>query len=207
MTERTKGIAGGVLACMMIGAAAVGLPAPAMAQDRDRLEVFGPGERGWFEDRDSYLRGQYERGYRMGREDERRAREQASLRQYDQAMEYLDQARRQIRNGELREAWVALGRAETRLLTRVATADRDEQAATGGAIGAIREARRALEDQRPGHARDRVARAETLVERGRVIGATVPGARLSSPGRANEADFSSRDRDWTSGGDAAEGRR
>jgi hypothetical protein len=97
-------------------------------------------------------------------------------------MEYLDLARRRIASGDLREAWIALGRAETRLLTRATSAPEDEQAATGGAIGAIRQARRALEDRRMGLARERVERAETLVDRGRVIGSTVGGRRLSGAG-------------------------
>ena len=36
-----------------------------------RPEVFGQGRRGWFEERDRYARDQYERGYRRGRDDER----------------------------------------------------------------------------------------------------------------------------------------
>lgn len=58
-------------------------PSPAAAQsyerDRadmfgrnDRLEVFGEGRRGWFEERDRRGREEFERGYRMGRDDERR---------------------------------------------------------------------------------------------------------------------------------------
>ncbi len=57
------------------------------------------------------------------------------------AMEFLRLAQRSIDQGALRTAWIALGRAETRLLTRVTTAPQGEQAAQGGAIGAIRSAR------------------------------------------------------------------
>lgn len=57
-------------------------PAPAAAQsyerDRtdmfgrnDRLEMFGEGRRGWFEDRERGGRDEFERGYRLGRDDER----------------------------------------------------------------------------------------------------------------------------------------
>lgn len=43
----------------------------AFSQGSDRLEVFGQGQRGWFEQQE---RDAYDRGYRAGREDERRNR-------------------------------------------------------------------------------------------------------------------------------------
>ena len=69
------------LPALLTGLLAAGValaPAPAVAQsyDRDRAEVFGRGDRGWFEDRERYARDQYERGYRTGRDDERRASEE-----------------------------------------------------------------------------------------------------------------------------------
>ena len=55
------------------GAALAPAAAAAQYRERDRLEVFGPDDRGWFEERERYGHRQYERGYRLGREDERRA--------------------------------------------------------------------------------------------------------------------------------------
>jgi hypothetical protein len=47
---------------LVAGAALASAPAAAQYRDGDRLEVFGPGDRGWFEGRERYGRGQYERG-------------------------------------------------------------------------------------------------------------------------------------------------
>jgi len=49
------------------------------------------------------------------------------------ATEFLRFAQRSIDQEALRAAWIALGRAETRLLTRVTTAPQGEQAVQGGA--------------------------------------------------------------------------
>jgi hypothetical protein len=180
-----------------LGSAGLALPAaPALAQGQnDRGAFFDDGWPDWTlgsRDRDSYLRGQYDRGYRMGRDDERRAR--AVSREYSEALEYLDLARSQIGDRDLRDAWVTLGRAETRLLTRATTASQGEQAARGGAIGAIRDARRALQDGATGHARNQIGRAEALVRRGQVVGMTASGGNIRGAGVPG-------DQDWRSGGD------
>lgn len=66
---------------LAIGAAFASPPAAAQSYERDRtdmfgrndrLEVFGEGWRGWFEDRERHGREEFERGYRLGRDDERR---------------------------------------------------------------------------------------------------------------------------------------
>ena len=129
---------------------------------------------------DYYVQDQYERGYRMGRDDERRARDQDARRGYGTASQLLDEARREIDNGNLRDAWITLGHAETNILNRAAT--RGDQAAAEGAIGAIRDARRAVQDREAWLARDRIQRAETLVERGRLVGARVSGEELAGAG-------------------------
>lgn len=98
------------------------------------------------------------------------------------AMEFLRLAQRATDEGELRTAWLALGRAETRLLSRVTTAPQGEQAAAGGAIGAIRSARQALTERDVDLASERVERAMVLARSGNAVGANVPGAALTGAG-------------------------
>jgi len=167
-----------------------------------------PGERDWFtgpmqdfyEGRrgrswkiDPAFRDEHERGYRTGRAEERLMRDPAFRERvardrmegratYGQARDLLDMAQREIDRGNLRDAWVALGRAETRLITRAGRGTRDEQAATGGAVGAIRDAREALMDGNRGRAMDLTDRAQALVQRGNIIGEAVSGRLLSGAG-------------------------
>lgn len=98
------------------------------------------------------------------------------------AIEFLRLAQRSMGQGALRSAWIALGRAETRLLTRVTTASQGEQAAQGGAIGAIRSARQALTERDLELAAERTERAMAMARRGDVIGNNVPGADLTGAG-------------------------
>lgn len=98
------------------------------------------------------------------------------------AMEFLRHAQRAIDQGALRNAWVALGRAETRLLTRATTAPQGEQAAQGGAIGAIRSARQALTERDVELAAERTERAMALARRGDTIGSNTSGASLTGAG-------------------------
>ncbi|GAA0566317.1 hypothetical protein GCM10009416_00330 [Craurococcus roseus] len=99
-----------------------------------------------------------------------------------EAMEFLRLAQRSIDQGALRTAWIALGRAETRLLTRVAAAPQGEQAAQGGAIGAIRSARQALTERDVELAAERTERAMALARRGDAVGSNAPGAALTGAG-------------------------
>ena len=98
------------------------------------------------------------------------------------AVEFLRLAQRSIDQGALRTAWIALGRAETRLLTRVTTAPQGEQAAQGGAIGAIRSARQALTEREVELAAERTERAMALERRGDAVGSNVSGAALTGAG-------------------------
>ena len=97
-------------------------------------------------------------------------------------MEFLRLAQRAIDQGALRTAWIALGRAETRLLTRATTAPPGEQAAQGGAIGAIRSARQALTERDIELANERTERALVLARSGNVVGSNVSGAALTGAG-------------------------
>ncbi len=98
------------------------------------------------------------------------------------AMEFLRLAQRAIDQGALRSAWVALGRAETRLLTRATTAPQGEQAAQGGAIGAIRSARQALTERDVELAAERTERAMVLARRGDAVGSNTSGVALTGAG-------------------------
>jgi hypothetical protein len=98
------------------------------------------------------------------------------------AMEFLRLAQRAIDQGALRTAWVSLGRAETRLLTRATAAPQGEQAAQGGAIGAIRSARQALTERDVELAAERTERAMVLARRGEVVGSNTSGAALTGAG-------------------------
>ncbi len=98
------------------------------------------------------------------------------------AREFLRLAQRSIDRGALRTTWIALGRAETRLLTRVTTAPQGEQAAQGGAIGAIRSARQALTERDVELAAERTERAMALARRGDAVGSNVSGAALTGAG-------------------------
>ncbi|HEV7266996.1 MAG TPA: hypothetical protein VGN83_19100 [Falsiroseomonas sp.] len=144
----------------------------------------------------------YGYGYRAGREDERSAGQRsaamASSRDQRAAMEFLDNARLQINRGNLREAWVALGQAETRLLTRALPEGSSGEAATGAAIGAIREARQALRDREVSRARSRTAEAMDLASSGRIVGRNTAGRQLDGAGRRGEGQ-PMRSRDWNTG--------
>jgi hypothetical protein len=78
-TKVKTGIRNGLAALAMaaaVGAGSVGFAAPAAAQD-DR--GWRSGERGWSDrDMERYGREQYERGLRMGRDEERRAAQRRS---------------------------------------------------------------------------------------------------------------------------------
>ncbi|NKC29726.1 hypothetical protein [Falsiroseomonas selenitidurans] len=140
----------------------------------------------WFDSSGRQGIDAFDDGYRAGREDERRWRDRSSgmseARNERAAMEFLDHARMQIDRGNLREAWVALGQAETRLLTRAVPEGSAGEAATGAAIGAIRSARRALEDREADRARWRTARAMELAARGQVVGSNTAGSRVNPAG-------------------------
>lgn len=98
------------------------------------------------------------------------------------AMDFLRLAQRATDQGALRTAWLALGRAETRLLTRVTTAPQGEQAASGGAIGPIRSARQALTERDIDLASERIERAMALAQNGNAVGSNVSGAGLTGAG-------------------------
>ena len=127
-------------------------------------------------------REQFERGYRAGRDEERRARVEVGGQEARAAMEFLDHARQQIDRGDLRAAWVALGRAETRLATRALPPGAEDEAATGAAVGAIRAARQALRERDADLALARTERAMNLAQRGAMVGRNVPGSALSGAG-------------------------
>jgi len=131
-----------------------------------------------------YGREAYDRGYRMGRDEERRAWSDQD-RDQRAGMEYLDIARQRLDSGDLRAAWVALGRAETRFLTRALPRGSQQEAASGAAIGAIRQARDAIENRDIDQARGLTRRAEVLADRGRLIGRNVPGSALGAGGETN----------------------
>jgi len=171
------------------GLAGLLLGGTAMAQDRYN-SPYDWGQTTWQE------RDPYGAGYDAGRQDERMNRDRdvnrqrhdrmarEVMREQRTAMEILDNARMQIRRGNSREAWVALGMAETRLLSRVVPRGRSGQAATGAAIGAIRDARQALVQNDNWRARMRTARAMDLVASGAIIGRNLSGDRLEPAGRA-----------------------
>ena len=98
------------------------------------------------------------------------------------AMEFLRLAQRAIDHGALRTAWISLGRAETRLLTRATAAPQGEQAAQGGAIGAIRSARQALTERDVELATERTERAMVLARRGDAVASSTSGVDLTGAG-------------------------
>jgi hypothetical protein len=128
-----------------------------------------------------YGRTAYDRGYRMGRDDERRAWSDQD-RDVSAGLEYLDIARQRLDRGDLRAAWVALGRAETRFITRAIPRGTRQEAATGAAVGAIRDARDAIEDRQIDRARTLTDRAMSLANRGMLVGRNVPGSALGAGG-------------------------
>ena len=197
MRNVTKGLV--ALAAGVLSAGAVA-PQPATAQSHFREPYdSGPygGPYGWSgrtgnptlgdldSNTDRYTREQFRRGYRAGREDERRAGTSggsgAADQDYSAAMEFLDLAQRRMDQGDLRSAWIALGRAETRLATRSLPEDADHEAA-GGAVGAVRAARQALRERDVDLAQARAARAADLVRSGAVVGRNVPGTSLAGAG-------------------------
>lgn len=164
-------------------------------QQSNQTWYTGPGQsarearRGIESNLDSSYRYFYDRGYFAGRNDERMAG-QANERgrrewfaegrgTYTEARDYLDQARRQINQDDFRDAWLSLGRAETRLLTRATSANAGEQAAAGGAVGAIRQARQALENRNPNLAMDLTQQAWNMVRQGYIIGENVAGSSVT----------------------------
>ena len=195
------------LAAAIIGGSAVA-PHPAAAQSHSREPYdSGPygGSYGWSgrtgssslgandADMDRHAREQFLRGYRAGRDHQRRAMESAGYgseerrasggsQDHGAAMEFLDLAQRRMDQGDLRAAWVALGRAETRFATRALPEDPDDEAAVGGAVGAIRAARQALRERDVDLAQARAARAADLVRSSAVVGRNVPGASLAGAG-------------------------
>lgn len=200
MRNITKGLV--ALAAAAVGATAIA-PQPAAAQSQFREPYdSGPygGPYGWSgrvgnptlgdldSNTDRYTREQFRRGYRAGREDERRASNSGGGSAADQeysygaAMEFLDLAQRRMDQGDLRSAWTALGRAESRLATRSLPDDADHEAAAGGAVGAVRAARQALRERDVDLAQARAARAADLVRSGTVVGRNVPGASLAGAG-------------------------
>lgn len=213
MRNVTKGLV--ALAAATLGASAVA-PPPAAAQPQSREPYdSGPygGPYGWSgrtfsdrldhlgsfdEDLDRHGREQFRRGYRAGREeerrmsagrgDERRAAGGSENQDYNAAMELLDYAQRQMARGDLRGAWVALGRAETRLATRSLPEGADDEAAAGGAVGAVRAARRALRERDVDLAQARTARAVDLAQKGIAIARNVPGSALAGAGVPGPAE-------------------
>jgi hypothetical protein len=183
----------------IMAAAALALMAggPAVAQ-----EMRGPQwqDNRWQDNRGAWDRGfersgreSFERGYEAGRRDERMLRDRDVRDQamrdremnraaFTDARDELATARREIERGDLRDAWVALGRAETRLVTRVLGQESEQRAATGGAVGAIREARSALRARDTDRALALTARAQELVREGFFIGENVSGGMLSGAG-------------------------
>ncbi|MGK7870520.1 hypothetical protein [Falsiroseomonas sp. E2-1-a20] len=149
-------------------------------------------------------RDPYDYGYQAGRQDERssgsRSGGMSASRDQRAAMEFLDHARMQINRGNLREAWVALGQAETRLLTRALPEGSSGEAAQGAAIGAIREARQALRERETDRARARTDRAMNLASRGSVVGSNVPGWRMDGAGERGPGQ-PMRSGDWNTGSD------
>ncbi len=135
-------------------------------------------------DAPDYGRTAYDRGYRMGRDEERRAWSDQD-RESRAGMEYLDIARQRLERGDLRAAWVALGRAETRFATRAVPRGSEQEAATGAAVGAIRDARDAIEDRELDRARGLTQRAMSLASRGMLVGRNVPGSALGAGGEAD----------------------
>lgn len=67
-------------------------------------------------------------------------------------MTYLRAAQASIDQSDLSEAWIGLGRAETRLLPRTVPASRSAEPITSGAVGHVRAARHALTDRDVGAA-------------------------------------------------------
>lgn len=149
-------------ALLVLGGAFAAVPAAAQSEDRNARE-------------------QFERGYRAGREDERRAGGESGDQEARAAMEFLDYARQQMERGDLRAAWIALGRAEVRFAPRSLPAGADE-AAAGAAVGAIRAARQALSERDVDLALARTERAINLAERGMIVGRNVPGRMLNGAG-------------------------
>ena len=162
--------------------AVTSMPAAARSEDRDRLEVFGPGERGRIEERGGSTREQFERGYRVGRDDERWSSRGSGTQEVRAAMEFLDYACQQIESGHLRSAWVALGRAETRLASRSLSADSNDEAAAGAAVGGIRAARQALRERNADLAISRTEGAMEIASCGATVGRNVPSSALTGAG-------------------------
>jgi hypothetical protein len=216
MRNATKSVIA-VAAAMLATGAVAPQPAAAQGQASQSREPYdsGPygGPYGWsgqtaserldhlgsdIDDLDRYSREQFRRGYRAGRQDERRMSagrgdERRAGRTEDQdhyyaAIEFLDYAQRQMDRGDLRGAWAALGRAETRLATRALPEGADDEAAAGGAVGAIRAARRALRDRDMDLAQARTARAMDLAQRGVAVARNVPGATLAGAGVPGPAE-------------------
>lgn len=197
MKNATTGLAALVAAALGAGAIA---PQPAAAQPHSR-EPYDSGPYGgpyaWSgrtgnptlgdldSNADRHAREQFRRGYRAGRDDERRASSSGGADQdhsYGAAMEFLDLAQRRMDQGDLRAAWIALGRAESRLAARSLPEDADHEGAAGGAVGAVRAARQALRERDVDLAQARAARAADLVRSGAVVGRNVPGASLAGAG-------------------------
>lgn len=195
MKNITKGLV--ALAAGVLGAIAVA-PQPTAAQSYREPYDSGPygGPYGWSgrtgnptlgdldSNTDRYVREQFRRGYRAGRDDERRASngDGSADQDYSAAMEFLDLAQRRMDQGDLRAAWTALGRAETRLATRALPQGAEYEAAAGGAVGAVRAARQALRDRDVDLAQARAARAADLVRSGAVVGRNAPGTSLAGAG-------------------------
>ena len=197
MRFATKGMV--ALAAAVLGGSAIA-PQPAAAQSYREPYDSGPygGSYGWAgrtgspslganeADMDRHAREQFLRGYRAGRDHERRASNSGGggggSQDYGAAMEFLDLAQRRMDQGDLRAAWVALGRAETRLATRSLPEDADDEAAAGGAVGAVRAARQALRERDVDLAQARAARAADLARSGAVVGRNVPGTSLAGAG-------------------------
>ncbi len=201
------------VATALLGGSAI-VTSPAVAQSWDRYDSSRDDSRSRYDGRDARsddrdemsrsARDAYDRGYRAGREEERRRRG-GDMSQDDRAtMEFLDLARREMDRGDLRGAWVALGRAETRLLSRSLPEGSTGEAAAGAAIGAIRAAREALIERDVEFARARTNRAMNLARQDAVVGRNVPGSMLSGAGvSGREQPFSrgSDRRDWSTGSD------
>ncbi len=205
MRNFAKGLV--ALAAATLGAGAVA-PQPAAAQTHFREPYdSGPygGPYGWSgrtgspslgafdSDMDRHAREQFWRGYRAGRDDERRelvvvVGRGGTRQEYGAAMEFLDFAQRRMDQGDLRGAWVALGRAEARLATRALPEDADHEAAAGGAAGAVRAARQALRERDVDLAQTRAARAMDLAQRGVAIGRNAPGTSLAGAGVPGPAE-------------------
>ncbi|HEV7265205.1 MAG TPA: hypothetical protein VGN83_09830 [Falsiroseomonas sp.] len=180
----------GARACLLATAAAAalaagGAAAPSSAQptqqQSQQLERL-------LEDADQALRRGDDQAVREALRQARRAMDSARDSTLSgEALEFLRLAELAMEHGALRTAWVALGRAETRLLTRVSMAPPGERAATGDAVGAIRAAREALIEREVRFAHQLTRRAIALARSGDAIGRTVPGAALSGAGLAGPA--------------------